>query len=241
MKLLIVGDTHAVPGATEALGILARKHSVELIVQCGDLGYWPRDPGGRNFLDTLAGLPVPIYFADGNHEDHNMLDHVTDETYEVSENVWHVPRGVVHVLDGLRFLFFGGAASVDRTYRTPGFSWFPRELPGPRAWDRLTGLDSVDVVIAHDSPHLVDYDYPPADDAFWPEADIRIGEALRAQLTERVLEKLTPSLWFCGHHHRRQTDTVLGCEVHTLNEFAGVGSGWAVTLDTKTWEVEGVL
>jgi hypothetical protein len=63
-KTIVVGDVH---GFFYPLNDFIEEYKPKMIIQLGDLGYWP-------FFD-YCGDPettedTPIYFCDGNHEHH---------------------------------------------------------------------------------------------------------------------------------------------------------------------------
>lgn len=240
MRVLIAGDTHADANAARTLAVLAERHEVNEIWQCGDLGWWPRTDGGSRFTNLLGLLPVPLYFADGNHEDHDRLLHDAPAEYEIATNVWYVPRGVVRTLRWgdfeRRVMFFGGARSVDRVHRRAGISWFSDELPNHRQWSRAETADPVDVVVAHDSPHWMEYGYPPHHLSFWPMEDLLVSEQFRRMLTN-LSERVRPRLWFNGHHHTLRRGEQNGLQVWSLAESSVEPSRWTVVLDLETMEV----
>lgn len=236
MKVLIAGDTHAIQNSARVLAKAAEVQEVKEIWQCGDLGWWPRDRTGQQFIKLLGDLPVPLYFADGNHEDHDRLTHDAPYEYEAADNVWYVPRGAVREVYGRRVLFYGGARSVDRVHRRAGVSWFDTELPNTRQRSRAMSVGKVDIVIAHDAPEWVGYGYPPDHLARWPMIDLQVSRGFRETLSE-LAEAVQPTYWFNGHHHKRvvaSNDTTI---VHTLDESLSEPSQWMVTLDLETMAV----
>src|SRR6266511_1602211 len=71
MRVLLVGDTHGnALGLERAVFPAAREHAADVIFQVGDFGWWPRSPTSAAFLDAARRAPVPLWWIDGNHEDH---------------------------------------------------------------------------------------------------------------------------------------------------------------------------
>lgn len=241
MRVLIAGDLHGNHFAAKSLVSTALKYEVEHVWQVGDFGYWPRyRPDHHNkFMDILDGLGLPIYFADGNHEDHEVLDTTFphEGVTQLRDFIFHVHRGTVLHIASRRVIFFGGAVSVDRTYRTPGVDWFHQEIPTMGQLNRTLALDPVDIVVAHDVPAWVDFGYPPHEHAFWPAEELRASDRFRALLSE-IATTLNPSLWLAGHHHRRLTFIADGFpRVEVLN--CDGYPGTFLVLDTETGEIEG--
>lgn len=202
MKVGVIGDTHAqYPFLKYAYEALIRKGAEE-IWQVGDFGYWPRLEEGEFFLTRIARMVeeqgVPIYFADGNHEDHELLDQMPREPHAIKPNIFHVPRGVVLERGGKRVMFVGGAVSVDRKWRVAGRTWFANEVLSPHDIDFIKSQGEANIVVAHDAPTAVPYKLLSG----WPPEDIRLADAHRALMTE-LAESIKPRLWLNGHYHQR--------------------------------------
>ena len=211
-KVVLVGDTHANGGFAADAVRAAHARGVSVAFQLGDFGFWPRDSRGRNFLGRVSAVlesrDMCLLFADGNHEDHEMLPHFEAaapvELAEFPRIVW-VPRGVTVTLGAdvaaeTTVMFFGGAVSVDQHHRTPGYDWFPTEVASRAHWERAFAhpSGSVDVVVAHDVPFGVDLRLDP----IWPEKFLTQADAHRRAITE-LCDHLSPRRWFAGHYHQR--------------------------------------
>lgn len=159
--IIVTGDLHGDWGRLNAL--IASKRP-EIILQCGDFGWWPQlevkkpIPYGLQKKWTHKGLKTgssSVYFCDGNHEQHPVL--VQDGMiHEMYDNVFHASRGSVLTLpDGRNVLFFGGAASVDKDMRTAGYDWFPEESISEVEFERCFDLDcKIDIVITVTCGHI---------------------------------------------------------------------------------------
>lgn len=160
-NIIVCGDIH---GYWRYLNALINKKKPELILQCGDFGFFPkfaRKPFTRNGarysgFDPWGVRPgkTKIIFAPGNHCDWDSLD-IWGEQFEFPElmpNVFYAPRGTTYTLpDGRVVLFMGGAESIDKNTRLIGFDWFPQEVLTLSELYKLEerGLDKVDIVISH--------------------------------------------------------------------------------------------
>lgn len=208
MKVMALGDTHArLPWTVKAIEHAAALGVTE-IWQVGDFGYWPKWSVGRAFLDgvqkTLEHYDLNLYFADGNHEDHDSLRHDATEPYSVwgqNERMFHVPRGVVRTFDQVRVMFVGGAVSVDRKWLTPGRNWFGAETINMHQEQRIFAAEPVDIVVAHDCPRWAKLHLTPQQ---WPAEDIALSDRHRELMTD-FQAHLEPSLWLHGHYHQRAT------------------------------------
>lgn len=134
MRVLLVGDLHANTGAAFEVIDYAAAVRADLILQLGDFGFWPRDLQGRTFLrkveKRLALRGLNLWWIDGNHEDFDGLTVLPigeDGRREISEHVWHLPRGYRWQWGATTWVAVGGAVSVDKNYRTEGKTWFAAE------------------------------------------------------------------------------------------------------------------
>lgn len=215
MKILVAGDTHA---DWSSLNILINKKNPDIILQCGDFGYWPNEKGYE--LDKIKNGKCKIYWCDGNHERHDLIKQLVSN--EVHPNIFYQPRGSYITLMGKNILFIGGADSIDKQYRTPGYDWFPDELITQKDVYNLPDV-YIDIVISHTAPWEFDVDKKSGryDKTFDPSRD-----ALHA-----VLWKYKPDRWFFGHWHYFAQGAYKNTRWWCLNMISqggdkGNGRGW---------------
>lgn len=233
-KYLFVGDTH---GDLDFLGRaadLAAENDAE-IIQLGDWGFvWPRAKWEKGSVTwqvpqlvkklTMAGQkydkdPVVMRFIDGNHDHHTWLRSRKDTKLDDDGLVIYQPRGsVCEDPDGTRFLFVGGAPSIDWAFRTKGYSWWPdEECISDAEFEAAMNVEGpIHVLVTHDAP-----DFPPG---FSPKGDpefcVRAADSMKKVFT--LIEKHQPPLHVHGHwHHRYQRPNGRG----TLT--VGVDCNWA--------------
>lgn len=197
MDPLIVGDLH---GAWPRLNQLISKKNPEIVLQCGDFGWWPSMEishpviYGRQNKWLLEGIKSDtlVYFCDGNHEEFPLLK--PGGIQVMYKNVHHVQRGYTLTLsDGRVVLFMGGASSVDKHLRTPGKDWFPDENISEKDFDRAMNHDRIDIVISHTCPEEFDI----------TASTHKVMDSNRIALSA-ILHKYKPSLWYFGHWHKYQ-------------------------------------
>lgn len=221
MKILIVGDLH---GDWGRLNTLITNKNPDIILQCGDFGWWPKMEITRPVLYKkqniwlLKGIKpknTKIYWCDGNHEEHNLL--VQDSLiHEMYENVYHASRGsVLKLPDNRNVLFIGGADSIDKKLRTINHDWYYEENISYDQFEMTMAIeDRIDIVISHTCPGKFDIEGTGG----------KINDSNRIAL-DYILEKYKPSLWFFGHWHKNKKgkykDTYWECL-----DYAGHGGKW---------------
>lgn len=204
-QILFVGDTHNDLAFAESAATFARQHGAEMI-QCGDWGFiWPGRTQLKELSDMLVGLGVTLRFIDGNHDDHPTLKklrgRVSLHGVEIAKNVIYQPRGSVHEAeDGTRFLFLGGAPSIDRASRVEGQSWWPEEVIAAADVDlALSAKAPIHVLVTHDAPT-----FPPG---FTPKGSPAYQrDQLRSmKCVDKLIRHHRPTLHVHGHWHTRAT------------------------------------
>jgi hypothetical protein len=202
-KYLFLGDTHNDLAFAEEAAKLARQHDADL-VQCGDWGFlWPGHDNLTELSDMLVGLDVTLLFIDGNHDDHPRLQKLCGRTrvhgVAIAKNVVYQPRGSVHEdEDGTRFLFLGGAPSIDRASRVEGKSWWPEEAITDAEFNfAMSAKGPLHVLVTHDAPA-----FPPG---FTPKGSPKYqrDQVLSMKRVDALIRRHRPLRHLHGHWHCR--------------------------------------
>ena len=205
-RYLFLGDTHNDLPFVESAAIRARQQDAEL-VQAGDWGFiWPGCSQLQDLSDMLVGLGVTMRFVDGNHDDHPTLRKLRGRICrnggtQIAPHVIYQPRGSVYEdEDGTRFLFLGGAPSIDRASRIPGHSWWPEETIKESEFRFARSAKSpIHVIVTHDAPA-----YPPGFSAKGSPAYQQ--EQLQSMTrVDTLIRHHRPKLHVHGHWHARYT------------------------------------
>lgn len=136
----------------------------DYLIICGDAGIrWNDEIKGEDYwlINWYNSKPFTTLFIDGNHENHNALNNYPVEewnggkVHKLADSVYHLMRGQVFIIDGLKFFTMGGAKSTDRANRIPNVSWWVDEMPSftemEEGVNNLYDNDcKVDYVITHD-------------------------------------------------------------------------------------------
>lgn len=235
MRVLVAGDVHG--DANHALFLFdkAKRFDCDVIVQCGDFGFWPRWRDGKFFLEYVSRkseeFGIPFFWIDGNHEDHDALDDLVPmdcrSGVQILPGLTYLPRGTVWEWDGVTFGAMGGAYSIDKGWRDPGYDWFPQEVIQEHDIERAQEAGPVDVMFTHDSPLGVNM----ATHLGRPIAP-SMGSLANREMLQRVIETWTPKVLVHGHWHVQYTDRVDGTKVIGLAHNSKMGRSWTV-IDTE--------
>lgn len=217
MKILLLGDTHGSPYQIQYAYAIAQEYECDVIFNLGDFGYWEHMKGGPEFLEVVSSFAVenmiPFCWLDGNHENHPLLRRTyqdmktPDGFWEIRKYLFYAPRGHRFEWDGVKFMTYGGAFSIDRGYRKIGVSWWWEEEIDPTHVDEtIADTRPIDILLSHDVPNGVDIQGVMSIKGknFRP-----IKEAVSGRLQlERLVKALQPKEIFHGHYHVRYTQIV---------------------------------
>lgn len=199
-KVGITGDTHGdlyLSQIEEAL-----KLNIDYLFITGDFGYvWNGSDFEEELLDDISILPITILFADGNHENYNLLEKYPIENWmggkvqRIRKNILRLRRGEIYNFLDKDIFTFGGAKSVDRAFGRENVDWFREEVP---TWDEMDYAvknlekhnNKVDYIISHtcaiDTLSKI-VKYPEQDDT--------------SNFLSYIKENITYDKWFFGHLH----------------------------------------
>lgn len=186
----MAGDVH---GNFGWFNRMLNKKRPDLVICCGDFGYWPKLPGHR--FEDIRPQGSKILWCDGNHEDHwSLRDREKDE---IVPNVIYMPRGSTYKLpDGRNILFMGGADSIDKNARWVGVDWFPEEVINQKDFENLPD-EKVDIVVSHTCP-----------DELTPNMlkhDPRKTNDPSTRALSQIWKIYQPELWYFAHWHTYET------------------------------------
>lgn len=253
MRALLVGDTHGNASWLERVLDVATSASVDRIIQLGDFGWWPRQYTADAFVDIARAAPVPFWWIDGNHEDHDSLESAIaaavgpthDGVIGLGGNLSYVRRGTRVLWDGVTVLFCGGAHSIDRNIRIDGVSWFDAEHVSDDDVSICSAGRHSDVFLCHDAPAGWRIPDLPSDRGLpwvW-QVELPACEAHRRQVG-RIFDAVTPALVVHGHYHvayRRQLEAGWGpVDIVGLSADGSTGNLAVLDCHEGTWAVEPV-
>lgn len=186
----------------------------DFLIICGDFGLvWDNSPEEQFWLNWLNEKNYTTLFIDGNHENHSLLNSYPVEIWnggkihKIRDSVFHLMRGQVFTINNHTFFTMGGAASVDKNWRTPGISWWPEEMPSEEEYrEAILNLynyeNEVDYIITHTAPTSIVNQLIP---------EIKPPDRL-TDFLEDFKKTVKYKHWYFGHFHDDQdTD-----EKHTL-------------------------
>jgi hypothetical protein len=164
--------------------------------QVGDFGVG--FPGSFHLPEMLEEMGSGFHrFIRGNHDN---PDYCKRNPYCIGDG---------DLVDNI--FFMGGAESIDRGLRTPGYDWWPdEEVKLTKFLDYVLPnymLGGFNIVVTHDCPRSV------AKDLF----DVDSNSTTRHML-QILFDEYQPDLWVFGHWHRSTRKKINGTEFVCLAE-----------------------
>lgn len=174
----------------------------------GDFGVtWTKEAMEKS-IAFYSNFQCKFMFIDGNNENFDILNKlpVTEmnggKVHKVSDNIFHMMRGEIFDIEGVKILAFGGADSWDAPIRCSnlgrrqlGINWWPEESPTEEEFQHcLSNLEKhgnkVDIILTHETTtENVRRDY------YWSITDRTCA------MLQELEGKADYRMWYFGHHH----------------------------------------
>ncbi|NFG98402.1 metallophosphoesterase [Clostridium sporogenes] len=209
--IYITGDTHF-PNDIEKLNELNFTEYKNLtkkdyVIITGDFGgVWNNSKQESYWREWLHKKNFTILFIDGNHENFDLLykfpieDKFGGKVHKINDSVYHLMRGQVFNINGLKFWTMGGATSTDKENRQEHISWWKEEIPNQIEMNE--GLDNlrkhnneVDYILTHTCSSSILKDITKIY-GFQPKPEDGINKYLQI-----IEEKVDFKHWYFGHFH----------------------------------------
>lgn len=206
-KIMLLGDTHGNGPWVNRMLKRAEYLGCDTVVQLGDFGFWEHMTKGVEFLKNVSQWSqkrgIEFYWIDGNHENFDILlggGYMAAKYapfWKIRESLFYIPRGTVWEWESFTFAAMGGAVSIDKDYRTPGYSWWEQETIRDQDVDKLesnvAGREPIDFLLTHDAPKLPDTG----------RMDYKLDRASEnhRNIVKHVVDVCRPRHIFHGHYH----------------------------------------
>ena len=233
--IAVIGDLHGTFATIDTLS----EYDIRGVtfIQVGDFGLY------KQTMKYYPKTEFPVYFVDGNHEDHDwlhdeFLSSTDEDVIEIIPNLHYVRRGSVLEIDGLNIGFLGGACSVDKFTRLRnGSHWSEKEtITDVDALRMIENGKDIDVLITHSPPTSVTLThFGPLNKSSWGLPPEWYDES--AMQVQRVWDALDRPQIYCGHLHGSaiadQCRVLDINEIHTISETRSVPSNSNMSLSNS--------
>lgn len=205
--IFVTGDTHRGIDVQkldkEHFKIQSELTKQDYVIICGDIGsIWDDSKTDLYWRDWHNQKNYTTLFIDGNHENFDLLNQypVTQwnggKVRQIADSVYHLMRGQVFTIDGMKFFTMGGGTSIDRNSRIEGKTWWPEEEASTAELEEAKkNLDShnweVDYILTHTTSTRIMYDQ-----IMWLKENSELNFFL-----DDVQDKVNYKWWFFGHFH----------------------------------------
>lgn len=162
----VTGDMHGDASRFSDPRLKKLKKGDTLLV-CGDFGFlWNGSKAEQKLLKQIGSKKYNVCFLDGTHENFELL-----KSYDVIEwnggkarqiykNLYHLMRGQIYEIEGLKIFTMGGGESPDIDIRFDNDSWSRDEIPTQveliEGANNLEKVDcKVDIILTHEPPATI--------------------------------------------------------------------------------------
>lgn len=210
MKIVAVGDIH---GRFGDLNKIINHKQPDVVIQLGDNAYY-FEPTKIYGFDKIKPGNCKVYLVPGNHENWDQIESKVGrrgrDPIEIEKNVFYCPIGSSEEFNGKRFMFIGGADSIDKAYRIQGVSWWPQEYLNTHDMDYCLAIQhKIDVICSHTCP----FDFQIFNRLqIYDKAHDPSMYALN-----QIFYELKPERWYFGHWHAFVQGNAFGCRFWGLN------------------------
>ena len=156
-------------------------------------------------LKWLNSRPFTTVFIDGNHENFVNLNNFEEtemfgaKVHQLDDSIYHLMRGNIYTIENKKFFAFGGALSIDKSYRIPYQSWWPQELPLQEEIDNaFKTLEKNDYKVDYILTHTVCQKM--VSKLFNKDTMCHIEDPTQKFL-DIIYDKVKFKKWFFGHFH----------------------------------------
>lgn len=203
MSVFILGDIH---GSFKAIENWLENYSSpgDTLIQAGDFGAgMVHDKAIESLSEKLSKKKLNLIAIRGNHDNPAYFTNT-----KVGDSIEFI-SDCVRDIEGKKYLFLGGAVSVDRYYRTINRNWWHGEEYQYNE-DFLNSVSSVDYVVTHTCPGFakpyatfknigfVEQFYQ--DDKLLEE-DLRVESNMMSDTYLKLKPNNNIKTWYFGHFH----------------------------------------
>ena len=151
----------------------------------------------KSINKRFEALNIHVYFVRGNHDNPDYFNNTPEDM--IFSNVHLVRDYTVLHIEGHNILCVGGAASVDKKFRTKDIDWWEFENVLP--YQELN-CKNIDIVVTHCAPIFCP---PKYERISWMDDELdeksRGDRLLLAKLYFDLIKNNDVKYWFYGHYH----------------------------------------
>ncbi|MGN1051402.1 MAG: metallophosphoesterase [Acutalibacteraceae bacterium] len=164
--IYITGDTHGDKNFISQRK-LKKLNADDILIITGDFGFfWENNPSEKSNIEYLSKQKFRILFLDGTHENFSAIENYETVTiyggkaHKISNNIYHLMRGQIYIIDGKGIFTFGGGESSDYEALLDSGKWQEREMPTDEEMEKgVLELKKygrkIDYIITHEPPSTI--------------------------------------------------------------------------------------
>lgn len=162
----VTGDMHGDAGRFNDPRLKKLKKGDTLLI-CGDFGFlWNGGKAEQKLLKQIGSKKYNVCFLDGTHENFEQLNSYeatewnAGKVQQISNNLYHLMRGQIYEIEGLKIFTMGGGESPDIDIRFDNDTWSRDEIPTQaQLLEGANNLEQagckVDIILTHEPPATI--------------------------------------------------------------------------------------
>jgi len=207
--IFVTGDTHGQADFDKLLRFARENPNLTLndfVIIAGDFSaIWDKNTLDRE-LQPYRELPFTVLFADGNHENFNLLNAYPVEEWQggtvhkIKPDIIHLMRGQVFTIAGRKIFTFGGADTIIKDRLVENVIWWRGEFPTEAEFQEgIENLrkhnNAVDFVVTHScGARALQFPAVQAIPGLWKEYK-------ETKMLTHFEQTVSFRHWYFGHFH----------------------------------------
>lgn len=180
----------------------------DYVIICGDFGVvWNKEyeRTEKYYLDFLNKRKFTTLVVHGNHDNIPRLNSYPDvemfgsTVKQISDSVFYLLNGNIYTIEGKTYYVMGGAMSIDKDQRRPGYTWWPEEIPSmeiqSKGFENLEKVgNKVNIILTH-APCRTAFNH-----AGYTVYNDKFNDPMLSSL-DQIYQRVQFDHWYCGHMH----------------------------------------
>lgn len=212
---MFTGDTHGtyniIKRLNNVIDLKKENEHVSFFI-AGDvgIGFYIYEENIKNIdilQEKLKNNNITLYFINGNHDNIPYLKSLYKNDKDMSiirDNIFYLNTSNIYNIENKNIFCYGGAFSVDRSFRTIGIDYWEEEIPNYLYLEKSIenirkNPNNIDIVLTHQGPlTIIDEMFNYTE--YFIDSVSKDLEIIKKEIENNNTDKNIS--WIFGHHHK---------------------------------------